>query len=88
MTVKPIDARGGRFSLIESVDVPDAMHHVEFLKKQAGELRALAERLAHNELKLRNLLDSCPMGAAIVDESGMVRLTNQALTDIALADDI
>ena len=87
VTVKPIDARGGRFCLIEIVDVTNAIHREEFLKKQAGELRALAERLIRSELELRNLLDSCPMGAAIVDGSGMVRFTNQALTDIALADD-
>jgi len=87
VTIKPIDARGGRFCLIEIVDVTNAIHRENFLKKKTGELRALAEHLESNERELRNLLDSCPTGAAIVDEAGMVTFANQALADIALADD-
>lgn len=84
VTIKPIDARGGRFCLIEIVDVTHAIHREQFLKKQASELSALAEHLGRNEQELRNLLDSCPMGAAIVDQAGVVQFANQALSEIAL----
>jgi PAS domain S-box-containing protein len=86
VTIKPLDARNGRFCLVEIVDVTHAIHRDAFLKKQSSELRALADQLRENERELRNLLDSCPVGAVIVDEEGLVRFSNRAFSDIALSE--
>ncbi|MBT6203691.1 MAG: PAS domain S-box protein [Rhodospirillaceae bacterium] len=85
-TIKPLEARGGRFCLIELMDVTNSVHREQFLKSQAAEMGDLAEELARNEQHLRSLLNTSPVGAAIIDGGGIVRYANHRLAEIVLGD--
>ena len=83
--VKAVEARSGRFCMVQIFDVTDAVHRERFLRDQAAELSALAAGLAASDLALRAMLEASPVGVAIVSADGIIRFANARLANLFLA---
>ncbi|MBF0286143.1 MAG: response regulator, partial [Magnetococcales bacterium] len=87
-SIRPVGVEDGGYSycLVQVQDISSSVSRERQLRRQARELKGLADRIRDDEAFLRAILDNALDGVAVISDLGEVSVTNRALESMFGAD--